>query len=119
MSRGLGERGEALAEEHLRRLGYRIVERNYRCRLGEIDCIAVQDSTLVFLEVKARRTTDYGGPLEAVDRRKRRKLTLLARYYVAQKGLEDTPRRFDVVGVWFTPGGPRVDVIANAFDAEG
>jgi putative endonuclease len=118
MTRELGERGESLAETHLRKLGYRIVERNYRCPLGEIDRIAVHGRTLVFLEVKARRTADYGGPLEAVDRRKRRKLTRLAQYYVAEKGLHDTPRRFDVVGVWFTGGGPQVEVLTNAFEAE-
>lgn len=118
MSRNLGERGESLAEVHLKSLGYRILERNYRCGLGEIDRIAVHGSTLVFLEVKARRTGEFGSPLEAVDRRKRRKLTRLARYYVAQKGLHDTPRRFDVVGVWFDGAEPRVEVLANAFEAE-
>jgi putative endonuclease len=118
VTRDLGERGEALAERHLKRLGYRILERNYRCSLGEIDRIAVHGNTLVFLEVKARRTHDFGGPLEAVDRRKRRKLTRLAQYYVAQEGLHDTPQRFDVVGVWFSAAEPRVEVIANAFEAE-
>lgn len=118
MISGLGARGEALAEVHLKRLGYRIVERNYRCPLGEVDRIAVQGKTLVFLEVKARRTPDFGGPLEAVDRRKRRKLTRLAQYYVAQKGLYDTPLRFDVVGVYYGGVEPRVEVLANAFEAE-
>lgn len=118
MSRGLGERGEALAEVHLQRLGYRIVERNYRCPLGEVDRIAVQGKTLIFLEVKARSTPDFGGPLEAVDRRKRRKLTRLAQYYVAQKRLYDTPLRFDVVGVYYDGVEPRVEVLANAFEAE-
>ena len=118
MTRGLGARGETLAEAHLRKIGYRIVERNYRCKLGEIDCVAVQGRTLVFLEVKARRSDEFGGPLAAVDQRKRRKLTRLAQHYVAARGLHDTPCRFDVVGVWFTGDGPRVEVIANAFEAE-
>jgi len=114
----LGEAGEELAASRLRELGYRVLERNYRCPVGEIDCVAVKDRTLVFLEVKARTSADYGGPLEAVDRRKRRKLTRLARYYALQKGLSNVPQRFDVVAVWLEGGRGRVEVIENAFDAE-
>jgi putative endonuclease len=114
----LGEAGEELAARRLRELGYRVLERNYRCPVGEIDCVAVKDRTLVFLEVKARTSSDYGGPLEAVDRRKRRKLTRLAHYYALQKGLSNVPQRFDVVAVWLEGGLGRVDVIENAFDAE-
>lgn len=114
----LGDRGEAIATRHLERSGYRIVQRNYRCSLGEIDCIAVQGKTLVFLEVKTRRSDDYGGPLEAVDRRKRRKMTRLARHYAAAKGLTDVPQRFDVVAVWIEGAVPRIQVYENAFEAE-
>ncbi len=117
MSRELGGRGEAWAVRRLEQLGYRIVERNYRCPLGEIDCVAVHRGTVVFLEVKARATAAYGDPLEAVDRRKRRKLTRLAQYYVAEKNLHGAPLRFDVVAVRVDGGEPRVDVIENAFDA--
>ena len=117
MSRDLGDRGEAWAVRRLEQLGYRIVERNYRCPLGEIDCVAVHRGAVVFLEVKARATTAYGDPLEAVDRRKRRKLTRLARYYVAEKNLHGAALRFDVVAVRVEDGAPRVDVIENAFDA--
>jgi len=118
MTRDLGDRGEELAVRHLRSLGYRIVERNYRCRLGEIDCVAVHGRTLVFLEVKARRTDEFGGPLEAVDARKRRRMTRLARYYAQQKNLVDVAQRFDVVAVWFEGGRPRVELYASAFEAE-
>jgi putative endonuclease len=118
MTRELGDRGEETAVCHLRSLGYRIVERNYRCRLGEIDCVAVQGKTLVFLEVKSRRSDEFGGPLEAVDARKRRRMTRLARYYTQQKRLTDVAQRFDVVAVWFEGGTPRVEVYANAFEAE-
>jgi putative endonuclease len=114
----LGAAGEDLAARHLRGLGYRILDRNYRCPLGELDCVAVKDRILVFLEVKARTSGDFGGPLEAVDRRKRRKLTRLAHYYALQKKLTDVPQRFDVVAVWLEGGVPRIDVIENAFDAE-
>ena len=118
MTRQLGDRGEELAVQHLRSLGYRIVERNYRCRLGEIDCVAVHGKTLVFLEVKARRTDEFGGPLEAVDARKRRRMTRLARHYAQVKRLTDVAQRFDVVAVWFDGGKPRVELYTNAFEAE-
>lgn len=118
MTRELGELGENLAVRHLQSLGYRIVERNYRCRWGEIDCVALQGKTLVFLEVKARRTDEFGGPLEAVDGRKRRRMTRLARHYAQLKNLTDVAQRFDVVAVWFEGGKPRVELYANAFDAE-
>ncbi|GAB4267295.1 MAG: YraN family protein [Deferrisomatales bacterium] len=117
-TKGLGDRGEELAVRHLRRLGYRIVERNYRCRLGEIDCVAIQGGTLVFCEVKTRRSDVYGGPLEAVDGRKRRKMTRLAQHYVAAKGLDGVAQRFDVVAVWVGSGGARVEVYPDAFEAE-
>jgi len=118
MTRELGDRGEELAVRHLRSQGYRIVERNYRCRLGEIDCVAVQGRTLVFLEVKTRRTDEFGGPLEAVDARKRRRMTRLARYYAKEKGLSDVSQRFDVVAVWFDGARPRIELYPNAFEAE-
>ena len=115
--RSLGALGEDLAVEHLRRRGYRIVERNYRCRLGEIDCVAIHGRTLVFLEVKTRASDAFGGPLEAVDARKRRRLTRLAQYYVREKGVEGVAQRFDVVAVWMEGGRPRVEVYENAFEA--
>jgi putative endonuclease len=99
MTRELGDRGEELAVRHLRSLGYRIVERNYRCRLGEIDCVALHGKTLVFVEVKARRTDAFGGPLEAVDTRKRRRMTRLARHCAQEKKLSDVAQRFDMVAV--------------------
>ncbi|MDW7709599.1 MAG: YraN family protein [Deferrisomatales bacterium] len=118
MKKQLGDLGEEVAVRHLRALGYRVVSRNYRCRLGELDCVAVEGGTLVFLEVKARTSDDFGGPLEAVDRRKRRRLTRLARYYALQHDLGDVAQRFDVVAVWFEGGTPRVEVYRDAFEAE-
>jgi putative endonuclease len=118
MTKRLGDLGEDLASRHLRALGYRIVERNFRCPLGEIDCVAVKDRTLVFCEVKTRRSNRYGGPLEAVDFRKRRKMTRLAHYYTAKRGMHNLPQRFDVVAVWLGRGEPQVEVFENAFEAE-
>lgn len=115
--RPLGAAGEEVAARLLASLGYRLLDRNFRCPLGELDAVAIKDGTLVFLEVKARTSDDFGGPLEAVDRRKRRKLTRLAQYYAKQKGLFDAPQRFDVVAVWFEGGRARAEVYENAFDA--
>lgn len=117
MTKRLGDLGEDLAARHIERQGYRIIERNYRCPLGEIDCVAVQGRTLVFLEVKARRTGEYGGPLEAVDTRKRRRMTRLARYYAMEKRLDNVPQRFDVVAVWLQGNRARIEVYENAFEA--
>jgi putative endonuclease len=114
----LGDIGEGLAVRRLAELGYRVLETNYHCPLGELDCVAVKDRTLVFLEVKTRTSNVFGGPLEAVDRRKRRKLTRLAQYYLSEKRLHGVPQRFDVVAIWVGQGGARVEVFENAFDAE-
>ncbi len=114
----LGALGETLAVERLEALGYRILERNYRCRFGELDCVAVHRGTLVFVEIKARRTAGFGGPLEAVDRPKRRRLTRLAHQYLAERRVGEVAQRFDVVAVWMEAGGPRIEVFENAFEAE-
>ena len=114
----LGDKGEDLAVRHLVKAGYRILERNYRCRLGEIDCVATLGRTLVFLEVKTRRSDDYGGPLEAVDRRKQKKMMALARHYTMARSIADVPQRFDVVAVWLDGDAPRIQVYENAFEAE-
>jgi len=113
--RDLGRRGEKLAARELRRRGYEILERRWRCRLGEIDLVARQGEVLVVVEVKARSREDYGLPIDAVDRAKRRKLSKLARAYLKAKNLRDTNVRFDLVGVTFTGGKrPRVDVFPDA-----
>lgn len=74
----LGRAGEDRAAEHLTRLGYRILDRNWRCELGELDIVAQRDATLAFVEVKTRRTLDYGHPFEAIGERKRQRLWRLA-----------------------------------------
>ena len=118
-SKEAGDQGEALAAKHLRRAGYRIIERNYRCGLGEIDIVARQGRCLVFVEVKARRGTGFGSPLDAVDRRKRAKLARLAHAYLAEHRLTEVSVRFDVVGVRLDVEPVEVEVVANAFDVEG
>jgi putative endonuclease len=111
----LGRRGEALAARELRRRGYVILERRWRCRIGEIDIVARDGEVLVVVEVKARSRSDYGQPIDAVDRDKRRKLEKLARAYLHAKRLSDVPVRFDLVGVTFSAGvTPRVEVFPDA-----
>lgn len=114
----LGRRGEELAETHLRTRGYRIVTRNWRSRLGEIDLVAEDDGVLVFVEVKTRTGTSRGSAAEAVTSAKQRRLTLLAREYLLRHDRRDCAARFDVVAITLTGGAePRVELIRNAFDA--
>ncbi len=114
----LGIWGEDCACRELRRRGYAILERRYRTRLGEIDIIASDEGVLVFVEVKARRSTTHGTPADALTAHKQRKLLTLAAFYLASRRLTDVPCRFDVVTVWASANGaaPRVDVLRAAFD---
>ncbi len=113
----LSKEAEGLAALHLRQEGFRIVARNYRCRLGEIDIIARDGEAVVFVEVKARRSFRFGAPAESVTERKRRSLEGAARYYLMQNpSLADKPCRFDVVTVDYAEAGhPVIDLIRNAF----
>ncbi|HXV59353.1 MAG TPA: YraN family protein [Vicinamibacteria bacterium] len=112
----LGRRGENVAARELERLGYEIVERRWRSKLGEIDIVARDGETLVVVEVKARSREDYGPPADAVDAVKRRKLVRLAKAYLQARRLGEPQVRFDVVGVRFPSGeDPRVEVLRNAF----
>ena len=114
----LGRYGERLAAKELRKRGYKILERRWRCRLGEIDLIAQDGETLVIVEVKTRSRRDYGAPADAVDARKRRKLIQLAEAYLRARRLRDVTVRFDVVGVACIRGEkPEITVLRSAFEA--
>jgi putative endonuclease len=112
----LGKKGEDLAIAQLRVLKYKILERNFKCALGEIDIIAREKDTLVFVEVKTRTTRDFGGPAAAVNERKQRQLSKVALTYLNQKKITEMPARFDVVAVELIPPAPRIEVIRNAFE---
>lgn len=116
----LGDEGEGQAEAFLRRRGFRILGRNLRSPLGELDLVADDHGVLVFVEVKRRRTGAYGGAIEAVDARKRAKLVRLAAQYLVQHRIADRPCRFDVVLIQ-DDAAPTAVVqhIANAFDVDG
>jgi putative endonuclease len=112
----LGEEGERAAEKHLRRYRYTILERNYRCPLGEIDLIALDGETVVFVEVKTRRGAGHGSPLEAVDARKQRQIARVAQSFLLRHRLQDRAARFDVVGVWRDGAGIVCELVRNAFE---
>jgi putative endonuclease len=113
----LGKAGEDLACRELERLGYAVLDRRVRFRSGEIDIIARDGQTLVFVEVKARETGAFGGGGEAVTMYKRRRIVQLAMEYVARRRLGDCRVRFDVVSVRLDAEPPSIEVYKGAFGA--
>ena len=112
----LGREGERIAEEYLKKKGYKVVERNYRCAVGELDLIVLDRRIVVFVEVKTRSGTGYGSPLEAVEFRKQRKMIQTAQYFLSAKRLHQRDARFDVVGISWPGREPVVEHIENAFE---
>lgn len=109
----IGRKYEEKAAELLEKQGYFILERNYRCKQGEIDLIGKEGEYLCFIEVKYRSGLSYGSPLEAVTKVKQRKISRTALYYLTKEGYpEDTSCRFDVVGI----SSDRAELIRNAFE---
>ena len=109
--------GENLACAELERRGYAILERRYRTKFGEIDIIARDGPTVVFVEVKARLTPDFGGAAAAITAWKQQRIAQMAVDYLSRRRLHECPCRFDVVAIDFDPAGPRVIVYPNAFDS--
>lgn len=114
--KSLGKAGEELAERYLKRQGYAIVERNYRCPLGEIDLIAIDKRAVVFVEVKTRRVDTSGAPLESVNGAKQRRLKRVALHYLNRHHLHDRDVQFDVVGISLRSHPPAVRHVRHAFD---
>lgn len=116
MKKALGNKGEEIAARYLRKKGYKILKRNYAVPTGEIDIVARDGGTLVFVEVKARTDDRFGQPAEAVGTRKQRRMRSAALHYLA--GLrKQPPARFDVVSVRLDGGGEEVEHIMDAFEA--
>ena len=111
-----GKKGEELAADFLTKAGYRIIERNYRCVFGEIDIVAEEGNTLVFVEVKSRRSASYGEPQLAVGYRKQRKISTVALNYIEEKQRQGSSARFDVVSIRMTFPKPAIELIKNAFE---
>jgi putative endonuclease len=113
----LGKSGEDLAVRALEERGYAILARRYRTRHGEIDIVAQEGNTLVFVEVKARATAEFGTAAEAVTIFKRRRLTAMAADYLARAQWTNRPCRFDVVAIDDVETSPVITIYPNAFDA--
>ena len=111
-----GKIGEDLACRELERRGYAILARRYRSRVGEIDIVARDGPTLVFVEVKTREGHEFGNGAEAVTPFKRRRIGRVALDYLARYRQTDCPCRFDVVSIAVGDGPPAIDVFRNAFD---
>lgn len=115
-TRERGNRAEDIASEHLSRLGYRIIERNFVCKLGEIDIVASHNNEIVFVEVRSRHSAKALDPVFSVNRRKQQKIIQTAHVYLASRFRKTPAARFDVVLV--TLGRPpQVEVIRDAFCA--
>ncbi len=119
--RSLGQQGERLAVKHLRRLGYKIVGTGVRNSLGELDIVAVDGRTIVFVEVRSRSGVEHGHPAETVDAAKQQRLTRLALVYLKRRRLLNYPARFDVVTViWHGEHQPpTLEHFRAAFEASG
>jgi putative endonuclease len=115
--KALGQKGERLAESFLHSRGYLVIDRNVRTRHGEIDLIAFDRSTLVFVEVRTRSSSSYGTPAESVTWRKQKKLRELALAYLQTTQQPVRQFRFDVIAIVYPPGTgqPHIDHILHAF----
>jgi putative endonuclease len=110
-----GAAGESLACRHLEARGYAILERNFRCRSGELDLVARRAETTVFVEVKERGAGGHGAGHEAVTFAKRRRILRAAKIYACCRGLDEQPLRFDVICVDWVAGQPRIQHYEDAF----
>lgn len=115
----LGDRGESLAAEYLQSQGIRILERQWRGVYGELDLVALDADTVVFVEVKTRASTVAGDPTEAVGVAKQKKITRSALAYLKRRGWLNRRTRFDVVSILWNGDTPDVKHFRSAFDATG
>ena len=111
-----GIEGEAIAADYLIKHGYKLVERNFRCSIGEIDLVAWEGETLVFVEVKARSSSRFGDPAGAVTPQKQEKINRVALVYLQQKKLLTSLCRFDVVAIVKEGRGVAITLFQNAFE---
>lgn len=114
----LGILGESMAAEYLTNLGWRVVSKNFKNDLGEVDIIAWDNKTIVFIEVKTRSSDLYGSPLEAVGKHKQKQLVRVAQSFLKQNRIYDTDARFDVIGIICEDKlYPEIQHVKNAFEA--
>jgi putative endonuclease len=115
---GTGSGTEFLAGQYFSDRGYRIVERNYRARRGELDLVVEKDGELAFVEVRYRASRMFGAPVETVSRAKRRKLSLAALEFICERGGEERAMRFDILSVVRTGKGLSLEHFENAFEPD-
>jgi putative endonuclease len=111
-----GKESEIQAMKYLKKRGYRILQQNYRNRLGEIDIIAKEKNVIAFIEVKAKRSNFYGHPKYAVTPKKQKKISMVALSYLKQTHQMQSSARFDVVTVQFRHQNYEIELIKNAFE---
>jgi len=114
----LGAEGERAAERCVRRHGYTIVTRNYRCAFGEVDLIALDGRTVVFIEVKTRNDASVDTAFDAVDPRKQRQIARVAEHFLSAQRLHERDVRFDVVGVWRDGADLVCELMQDAFEPD-
>lgn len=114
-----GKLAEEIARTFLEQNGFQVLARNFRTRLGEVDIIAKEKGTFCFIEVKSRSSDRFGSPLEAVSLTKQKQISKVAISFLNEKRLLDQNARFDVVSVIFTQGGPKIELIRDAFNLRG
>lgn len=112
----IGEAGEKAVVSYLKKKGFKILEQNFTCPAGEIDIIVKDKKTIVFVEVKTRRSLSYGSARMAITPKKQRKISMAALYYLKTKHKMDQRARFDVVTVLATGEKQSIDHIQNAFE---
>ena len=121
-NRALGKRGEDIAARFLSRKGYRIATRNVRTFVGEIDIIAIKGSSIIFVEVKTRRSLMFGPPYLSVTKKKERKLIHCAMCYLKMKGLSEKPSQIDIVSIELDGSSGKINAIEhfeNAVENKG
>ena len=111
-----GKKGESLAARHLKQSGYRIIEKNFRTKQGEIDIIAKDKDTIVFVEVKSRKNDRFGNPKWAITPWKQRKISMVALEYLKATQQINVKARFDVVSINRAQESRRIELIKNAFE---
>jgi len=119
-NRDIGIIGEQEAIKYLKRMGYKIIERNFKTKKGEIDVIAMDNDILSFIEVKTRKTDKFGLPCESVNLRKQHTMGTVSLIYMAKKGMFNRPCRFDVVEVYMDGESVKeIRLIKDAFQFRG
>lgn len=115
----LGERGEMIAHDYLAKAGFRILEKNYRCKIGEMDVIAKKNSRIVFVEIKTRSQEKFGRPEESVHPQKQKKLLQVASWYLKERKKAEAAVSFAVLSIQLKESGePEIRLIEDAFGAD-